>query len=351
MFEELLQGVGEWLKGRGPDSDIVISTRIRIARNLDIFPFPNRISTSEADKLFRNLQEAAGKSKMLKQLKFFRMEDIEPLDREFLVERHLISQEHALRPKNKAVMLSEDEIISIMVNEEDHLRIQVIKSGFDFVTGYRLASKVEDEVARKVKFAFHSDIGFLTACPTNVGTGLRVSAMVHLPALIITKRINKILEFVSKLSFAARGFLGEGTQAIGNFFQISNQVTLGLGEEEIIDNLSSVIRQLRRQEIEARRYMMTKFRYSLEDRIWRALGTLKTARIISSQETLQHLSLLRLGMDLGIIKGLSKELLNNIYISIQPAHLQKLQERKLSHTERDIIRGDLLREKLGGISV
>jgi protein arginine kinase len=238
-----------------------------------------------------------------------------------------------------------------MLNEEDHLRIQVIKSGFDLEDTWQIGSKIEDEFSKNLNFAFSSSIGYLTACPTNAGTGMRASCMLHLPGLIMTKRINRILELVAKLSFTTRGFFGEGTQAIGNFFQVSNQITLGAGEDEIINNLSGIIRQLKSQEMDARDYMLSKYKLSLEDRICRALGALKCCRLVTSQETLGHLSLLRLGMDLGIIKGLDREILNNLLIIIQPAHLQKIYKKKLSHQERDAIRATLLREKLTKINI
>jgi protein arginine kinase len=351
ILDDLLDKPGEWLKGRGPDSNIVISSRIRLARNIAGFPFPNKMDTTQIEESFEKITKAQAKSNILRSFDFLRMESLQPLDRDLLLERHLVSQEHVTRPKGGGLLLRKDEVCSIMVNEEDHLRIQVLKSGFDLQDTWQIANKIEDEFSKNLGFAFSSSIGYLTACPTNVGTGMRASCMLHLPGLIMTKRINRILELVAKLSFTTRGFFGEGTQAIGNFFQVSNQITLGISEDEILNNLSGIIKQLKSQELDARDYMFSKYKLSLEDRIWRALGALKCCRLVSSQETLGHLSLLRLGMDLGIIKGLDKETINNLFIIIQPAHLQKIYKKKLSHQERDSIRATLLRENLVKINI
>lgn len=352
MLEGLIQKTGEWLKGKGPDSDIVISSRIRLARNLEDLPFPDRmVKPAQINKFFERIKEIKRKSSLLQEMLFIEMSKLLNIEREVLLERHLISQEHLYQTQRKALLLRKDEVCSIMLNEEDHLRIQVIKSGFDLSSTWEVANKIEDELSKYLDFAFSSSLGYLTSCPTNVGTGMRASCMLHLPALIMTKRINRILELVAKLSFTTRGFFGEGTQAIGNFFQVSNQLTLGISEYEIIDNLSGIIRQLKHQELEARNYMLSKYKLTLYDKIWRALGILKSSRLMSSNEALVHLSMLRLGMDLGIIKNLSKEVLNSLFIIIQPAHLQKINGRELTHQERDVIRAELLREKLQRIEV
>jgi len=349
-LDGLLNKTGEWLKGKGPDSNIIISSRIRLARNIKEFPFPCRLKIKQLEEIFKKTKETQEKSDILKGLKFIKMQDVSLLDREFLLERHLISQECLNSPGGKALLLSEDEVCSIMINEEDHLRIQVIKSGFDLYDTWEIASKIEEEFSKSLNFAFSASLGYLTACPTNVGTGMRASCMLHLPGLIMTKKINRILELIAKLSFTTRGFFGEGTQAIGNFFQVSNQVTLGLSETEILNNLSGIMRQLKAQELESRDHMVSKYKTSLHDRIWRALGILKSCRLIASNETLGHLSLLRLGIDLGIIKNLEKELINSLFIIIQPSHLQKIYKKKLSHQERDSIRASLLRDKLNSVN-
>ncbi len=348
MLDNFLDNPGEWLKGTGPHSDIVISTRIRLARNLKDFPFTPKINFSQKSEIVNRVEAAIKYAKFAKRLFRFDMEELSALDREFLLERHLVSFEHTQFPQGRALFLSKDETISIMINEEDHLRMQVIKSGFDLPLVWGIISQIEEKFSESMEFSFLPDFGYLTSCPTNAGTGMRASVMVHLPGLIMTKRINRVLELIAKLSFTARGLFGEGTQALGNFFQISNQVVLGVSETEIHENLGAVIRQLRAQELEARDYMNARHRVTLEDKIWRSMGIIKNARLINSTETLQHLSLLRLGIDLGIIKGITQEQLNNLFIIIQPAHLQKAHGEKLSTQMRDSIRATILREKLGG---
>ena len=348
---ELLSKTGEWLKGQGPDSHIIISSRVRVARNVGKYFFPYKQSNVDMLDMTSDLQCAAAKSSVLRELFFFDIEQISELERSLLLERHLASQEFIREPQGRSLFLRKDEVCSIMVNEEDHLRIQIVKSGFNLFQAWELASKVDDEFSKNVEFAYSPDIGYLTACPTNVGTGMRASCMLHLPGLIMTKRVNQILQVISKLSFTTRGFFGEGTQAVGNFFQISNQITLGSSEIEIINNLNSVIRQLMGQEIEARNVLLSKHRMLVEDKIWRAVGIIKSSRLIASQEALSHLSLLRLGLDLGIIKVIDKEMLNNLLITIQPAHLQRLYRKEMGHDDRDMLRAMMLREKFNKIEI
>ena len=348
MLDKFVNNPGEWLKGKGPYSDVAISSRIRLARNINGFFFPVKLGLKSRQSVVNKISKAIKESKFSKQLFRFDMDKIDPLDRHFLLERHLVSLEFINNPRGRALFLSKDETVSIMANEEDHLRLQVIKSGFDLPLVWDIVNNIDEHLSEHLDFAFSSDIGFLTSCPTNVGTGMRASVMVHLPGLIMTKRINKVLNLIAKLSFTARGLFGEGTQALGNFFQISNQVTLGVSEQEIIDSLKNIIIQLREQELEARSDLLEKQRPAIEDKIWRSYGILKNARLIDSSETLQHLSLLRLGVDLGIIKGITRAMLDYLFIIIQPAHLQKLQGRNLDVKERDFIRAELLREKLGG---
>jgi protein arginine kinase len=233
-----------------------------------------------------------------------------------------------------------------MVNEEDHLRIQVMQSGFNLYEAWDIISKIDDAVSGKLKVAFSSDWGYLTACPTNAGTGMRGSVMLHLPALVMTRSIDRVLAAISKLSFTTRGLYGEGTQAQGNFFQISNQVSLGTSEEEIISSINGLIRQIIEQELQAREAMLSKNRPILEDRVNRALGILKSARIISSQETIELLSMVRLGCDTGMVKDIDRRTINELFIFIQPAHLQKLENRKISSQERDVKRAQIIRSAL-----
>ncbi|MDD4182720.1 MAG: protein arginine kinase [Candidatus Omnitrophica bacterium] len=346
MFEELLNNKDTWLSGKGPFSEIIFSSRVRLARNFSDYPFPLRASAAQKEKILKTMEEAYTKTSVLKNAIFLRMEEASDIDKQFLLERHLISQEHMHAAKGKGLILSLDEKIALMINEEDHLRMQAMASGFDLKKAYDTINTIDDSVAKFVNFSFMPNLGYLTSCPTNVGTALRASCMLHLPALTFTKRINKVLELLAKISFATRGFFGEGTQALGDFFQISNQISLGLSELEVIDNLAGVVNQVKEQEIDAREILLKKHKLELEDNVWRSFGVLRNCRLISSKEALSHLSILSLGLDLGIIDRISRELLNNLFLMIQPAHLQKIEARVLKEGERDFIRAQILRDKL-----
>ncbi|MCM8800973.1 MAG: protein arginine kinase [Candidatus Omnitrophica bacterium] len=347
-LNDLLKHTSEWLKGSGPHSDIVLSSRIRLARNLDKIPFPHWANKKQAEAVLNQVEEAISKIDYLRKSKCFRLAELDGIDKQFLVERHLVSYEHTQKTDYKAVVIDEDEILAIMINEEDHLRIQVMQSGFNLFEAWNIISQIDDALAKELNFAFTSEWGYLTACPTNTGTGMRASVMLHLPALVMTRQINRVLSAVAKLSFTTRGLYGEGTQATGNLFQISNQVSLGHSEIEIIENLSGLIRQVIEQENQARQTMLNRNWAMIEDRVNRSLGILKSAHIISSQETLELLSMVRMGCDLGIIKNINRSIINELFIITQPAHLQKIENKKLSTEERDIKRANLIREKLIG---
>jgi protein arginine kinase len=282
----------------------------------------------------------------LKGSTIFKLADMDSVDKQFLVERHLMSLEHAQKTDNKAVVADSEEIVSIMVNEEDHLRMQVMQSGFNLHEAWAIINRIDDAISKELNYAYLPDWGYLTACPTNTGTGMRGSVMLHLPALVMTRQIDRVLAAISKLSFTTRGLYGEGTQATGNFFQISNQVSLGHSEEEIIENINGIIRQIIDQENQAREVMVSRNRAILEDRINRSLGILKSARIISSQETTELLSMVRLGMDLGMFKEINPSRMNELFIITQPAHLQKIENKKLTAEERDLKRAELIRNRL-----
>ncbi len=348
---QLINSTCEWLKGTGPESDVVISSRIRLARNLSGFMFLEKLNGEQETEIIGEIQKAVKGAKNLKESLFIQYKDLKDVDRQFLVERHLISREHANGKGKKALVISKNEIISIMVLEEDHLRMQAFQSGFNLMEAWRLINRVDSELEVGLAYSFDSELGYLTACPTNVGTGLRASCMLHLPSLVMTKQINKVLQAVAKLSLAVRGLYGEGTQAIGNFFQFSNQITMGQNEEDIIDNLDRVIRQVIEHEKGARKYLLEKKKGKVEDQIWRALGTLKSARLISSNETIGHLSLVRLGIDIGFIQDLSRADLNSLFLCAQPAHLQKLSGNDFNANERDYKRAELLRERLNNVKL
>jgi protein arginine kinase len=347
-LSDLLNHFGGWLKGMGPHSDIVISSRVRLARNLDRTPFPHWAKKPEAEDVLVQARAALEKIKLLEGGMYLRLDDMDAVDKQFLVERHLMSNEHAVRSAQKALWINADENIAIMVNEEDHLRIQVMESGFELDGTWRIINEIDDRLSEKLTFAFSRDWGYLTACPTNTGTGMRGSVMLHLPALVMSRQINRVLEAISKLSFTTRGLYGEGTQASGNFFQISNQVSLGQREDEILGNIKGVITQIIEHEERAREALFGEHRAMLEDRIGRSFGTLKNAHIITSNETVELLSMLRLGHDMGLVQGPDRALINELFILTQPAHLQKLEAKKLTASERDVKRAEIIRKKLLG---
>ncbi len=347
-LNDLAHHTGEWLKGTGPYANIVLSSRIRLARNLRTFPFTNKASKEDLEAIMASIFSAFASEAMAKELTFFRLNELDNTDRQFLVERHLMSHDHASNPQGRGLVVSKDESLSVMVNEEDHLRIQIMQSGFNMASTWEAVDRVDNALSQKLPYAFLPEWGFLTACPTNTGTAMRGSVMLHLPALVMTRQITKVLDAIAKLSFASRGFYGEGTQAIGNFYQISNQVSLGHSETDIIQNINGLIRQIIEQEEQARQALLVQNRSTMEDKVCRAWGILKNARTISSQETIELLSMVRLGVDVGIIQELDHKTLNELFIMIQPAHLQKIEGKKLNTFERDTKRADVIRGKLNG---
>jgi protein arginine kinase len=345
-LDDLLNHASEWLKGTGPNSDVVISSRVRLARNLDKAPFPHWANKKQSEGVLKIIEEKVAGIEYLKNTTVFRLAELDTVDKQFLIEKHLMSLEHAQKTDSKAVIIDSEEVLSIMVNEEDHIRCQVMQSGFNLFEAHNIINKIDDALSSDLTFAFSQEWGYLTACPTNTGTGMRGSVMLHLPALVMTRHIDRILAAIAKLSFTTRGLYGEGTQATGNFFQVSNQLSLGHSEEEIIDKINGLIRQIIDQENQARELMLSRNRAVLEDRIDRSFGILKSVHIISSQETIELLSMVRLGCDLGMIKDISRRTVNELFIITQPAHLQKIENKKLSSEERDAKRAQIIREKL-----
>ncbi len=335
----------KWMEGKGPEAEIVISSRIRLARNIENYPFPYLSSDSQAeevlDMVWKVLQKGSDKMSLIK------ISELEPLEREVLVEKHLISPLLVKESRNSAVVIGEDESISIMINEEDHLRIQCLFPGLQLDKAWEAANGWDDLLEKQIKYAFHEELGYLTACPTNVGTGMRASVMVHLPGLVITKQINRILAAISQVGLAVRGFYGEGTEIVGNIVQISNQITLGQSEGEILQNLYGVTCQIIEQEKRARQILLNEGRDQLADRAGRAYGILANSRLIKSEEAMRLLSDFRLGNDLRLVdKLLSLDIMNELLVFTGPAVLQKLAGKKLPPQERDLIRARVLREKL-----
>ncbi|MDP8213017.1 MAG: protein arginine kinase [Candidatus Zapsychrus exili] len=347
-LDDFINNMGEWLKGTGPNSDIVMSSRIRLARNLLDKPFPGKASKKEIVEILSVIEDAMHKIDYFKGSGFFKISELDNIGKQFLVERHLMSHDHSTNVEGRSVVVSEEEVLSVMINEEDHLRIQVMHSGFDLAGAWKIIDSIDSALSEELDFAYSPKWGYLTACPTNTGTAMRGSVMLHLPALVMTKQINKVLAAISKLNFASRGFYGEGTQASGNFYQISNQISLGQKEEDILQNINGLIRQIIEQEEQARQALLLQNKAMLEDKIFRSLGTLRSSRIISSQETVELLSMIRLGVDLDIVNDVGRKDINQLFIMIQPAHLQKIEKKKLSAADRDSRRASLIRKKLGG---
>ncbi|MDC3379249.1 protein arginine kinase, partial [Planctomycetota bacterium] len=339
----------EWLSGTGPESDIVMSTRVRLARNVASFPFLTRIEDqrrSELEGYLRERLERAGLGKV----SYTNLNQTPNLDRQCLVERHLISREHAVGRGDRGVVLGPQGTLSVMVNEEDHLRVQVLRSGFQLNDAWDHIQQVDDDLEGVLDYACSPEFGYLTACPTNVGTGLRVSVMLHLPALVMTKQIEKVFHAVNKINLAVRGFYGEGTQALGDFYQISNQITLGLSEEEILKTVADHVPLIIKFERNMREALITENRVGLEDRVWRAFGMLERARLITSEETMDYLSAVRMGVNLGLIDSLPISTVNELFILTQPAHLQKLRGCELDTPERDENRAEYVRDTLANLN-
>lgn len=333
---------------KSPDSDIVISSRVRLARNLRDFPFPFKMNREQEAKVLERVKDSVAKSKseFINKIFFVELNHLNPIDKQALVEKHLISPDLAESQRVCGALISEDEKISIMINEEDHLRMQCLFSGMQLDKAWELCNRIDDMLEESVGFAFDKRYGYLTCCPTNIGTGMRASAMIHLPALTMTGYITQVLEACNKLGIAVRGLYGENTEALGNMFQISNQVTIGQTEEEIISSITNITDQIVERELVIRRELYDQSIYRFEDKVYRSLGILQNARMISNEESLKLLSDVRLGVNMGIIQGIQREALDEIHLFIQPASLQKVTEKPLNADERDIRRAELIRGRL-----
>jgi protein arginine kinase len=346
-LEQLAQQCGEWLRGSGPESDIVISTRMRLARNLAEFPFIRRCTPEDRTSLVRLVRSRIPNVPLASNASFLELDQLSDLDRQFLMERQLISRELVDGEGSRGVVIDPEERFSIMVNEEDHLRVQVMRSGLDLDSTWETINSLDDQLESQLTFAFQEQLGYLTACPTNVGTGLRVSVMLHLPALVITKHIERVFRSLQKISVTVRGLFGEGSQFMGDFYQVSNQITLGRTEAELIGQVSDVVPMLIEYERRARDFLLGESHEDLLDEVSRALGILCTARKISSEETLHYLSKVRLGINLGLLAEVPMATINKLFIHTQPAHLQKLRGQKLSTSDRNIERASYLQQMLG----
>lgn len=333
-----------WISSETGSNDIVISSRVRLARNIKNRPFPHKETVEKGRELAKEIEDVVISN--VTDLNKIHLWEIDKLKQEYYFERHLISPKLIENNNKASLIVSNDETVSLMINEEDHLRIQSITSGLNLEEAYKSTNELDDILEDNLEFAFDESYGYLTACPTNIGTGLRASAMIHLPALTINGEINKVLNAISQVGMTIRGLYGEGSKGYSNLYQISNQITLGLSEEDIINNLSVVIGQVVNQEYYFREKYMEKYKYELEDRVFRALGILRSAILIDIKESLKLISDVRMGIEMGIIKGVKKSDLNYLMINIQPSVIQMKNDTQLSERDKNLIRADLIRNKL-----
>jgi len=334
----------------GPNDRIVMSSRVRLARNLRDFAFPGWAKKPERVKILESILPAVSALPEMSDSFAEAMDNLTALDKQVLVERHLISREHAAKNVGSGLVLNREESFCVMVNEEDHLRMQALRPGFQIREAWNAIDRLDSALEKKLNYAFDNELGYLTACPTNLGTGIRVSAMLHLPGLVLAEQINPIIQSVNKLGLAVRGLYGEGTEALGNIFQVSNQMTLGESETAIVERLEKVLSQIIEHEENARQTLLEKKKKVVFNHVGRAYGILANAHSISSKETMNLLSLLRLGIDLGSFPGTERALVDELFLTTQPAHLQKQISDKLSAEERDLIRADMVRERLKNVN-
>ena len=336
-----------WLADSGPDDDIAISSRIRLARNLLEYSFPPAASIDDLRAVIEYVKNICEGTDIFNDYFFVELGDLSNLDRRILMERRVVSRDFVSKQTPSALIMTKDESESIMINEEDHLRLQCIQSGLQLPEIWKKVNRIDDILSQRLRCAYDEELGFLTSCPTNIGTGMRASVMLHLPGLVLTEQVNQMKQAVQKLGLAVRGIFGEGTDNVGNLFQISNQSTLGESETQIIEKLDTVIKQIMVHEKKSRVGILEKNKNFLMNHVGRAYGILKHAYIISSQEALNSLSALRLGVDLGMFSSLDIHTVNELFVLVQPGHLQKYSGKQMENSsDRDILRASLIRERL-----
>lgn len=346
-MDELIRQPGAWLDIEH-DSQVVVSSRIRLARNLQKSAFPGWAGVEECERLWRELRAMLSELPSLSPAESVGMEELDEIEKAILFERHLISHDQAEKARGSGLVFRKDEGISVMVNEEDHLRLQAMHPGFDLHSTWEAIDRMDSEIDRQVGYAFSPRLGYLTACPTNVGTGMRASVMLHLPGLGLMNEIGPIMKGMTKIGLAVRGLGGEGTEATGNMYQISNQMTLGEDERTIIGNLEQIVTEIIEHEKNARARLMEKKELVVRDHVGRAYGILSNAHILSSKEALDLLSGLRLGVDLGIVRSVARRTVDELMLVTQPGHLQKLEARALKPKDRDRVRAEEVRKRLAG---
>src|SRR5476651_2402841 len=349
-LHEFLVSPAETARRHGPHDRIVMSSRVRLARNLKDAAFPGWAKKPERVKILETIRPAVESLPEMRDSFSEAMDNLGALDKQILVERHLISREHAAKSSGSGLVLNREETFCVMINEEDHLRMQALRPGLQLKQAWNAIDHLDSELEKLLDYAFDGDLGYLTACPTNLGTGIRVSAMLHLPGLVLAEQINQIIQSVGKLGLAVRGLYGEGTEALGNIFQVSNQMTLGESEPDIVERLNKVLSQIIEHEENARGTLIEKKPKIVYNQIGRAYGVLANAHSISSKETMNLLSLLKLGLDMSMFPGTERSLVDELFMITQPAHLQKQFSDKLSAEERDLLRSDMVRERLKNVS-
>ena len=345
-LEQLTREASPWLDASGPHSDLVLSTRVRLARNLVGVPFTHRARDEQLVSVLGSVERAAEGAASFQRGGLLKMHELTPIDRQFLVERHLVSHELSDGARPRGLYVAIGERLSIMVNEEDHLRLQALCSGFQLAEAWALAEHADEEIEGALEYAFSDDLGYLTACPTNVGTGMRASVLIHLPALVLTKQIDKVLKSIVQVGLAVRGLYGEGSQVMGNLFQISNQTTLGHSEQESVESLDRVSRQILDYEERARDVLIRDAKGQIEDKVWRAYGSLRYGRSMTSEEVINLCSAIRLGVALGFAGLPPLKALNELLVLTQPAHLTRRAGRALDAPERNVLRAELVRSHL-----
>ncbi|MDD3172276.1 MAG: protein arginine kinase [Herbinix sp.] len=341
----------KWYEQMVPDSDVVISSRIRLARNLDNYPFSSKITEEQATALVNEVKGVAASLTEQEKRKFYtcNISTLSDIDKTAMVERHIVSPLLAEKEQTTGLILSEDETISIMINEEDHVRIQAIVGGLNLEQAYQEADHVDDLAYHKLHFAYDEKYGYLTACPTNAGTGMRASCMVFLPALSSARMIQKLIEEVGKYGVTVRGIYGEGTKSLGNIYQISNQKTMGISENEIIENLKRIVSQVVKQERKRREYMLSVGADEIQDQVYRSYGVLKYARQISSDDAMTLLSQLKFGADCGLIEFDREFNIHKLMMGVQPGSLQWTLGKNVGSVTRDQSRAEYIRKELPAI--
>lgn len=345
-LDQLAREPSPWLDASGPHADMVLSTRVRLARNLVGMPFTHRARDEQLVSVLGSVERAAEGAPSFEHGGLLKMHELTPVDRQFLVERHLVSHELSDGARPRGLFVAPGERLSVMVNEEDHLRLQALCSGFQLAEAWAMAERADEEIESAIEYAFSDELGYLTACPTNVGTGMRASVLIHLPALVLTKQIDKVLKSIVQVGLAVRGLYGEGSQVMGNLFQISNQTTLGHSEQESIESLDRVSRQILDYEERARDVLLRDAKGQIEDKVWRAYGSLRYGRSMSSEEVINLCSAIRLGVALGFAGLPPLRALNELLVLTQPAHLTRRAGRELDAPERNVLRADLVRSHL-----